>query len=67
MLCRLSKEAAKLKRLRRKRAKGEVREVIRSFISSAEDEGHPMGEMAAVADSGSSVENLGQQTREDLE
>ena len=67
VLCRLGKEAAKLKRLRRKKAKEEVREVIRSFISSAEDEGQPMDEVVAVAGSGSSVENLSQQTREYLE
>ena len=66
LLCRISREAAELKRIRRRKAKEEVREVIRSFISSVEDEGHPkvedievglpMGDMVAVAGSVSSGE-----------
>ena len=48
VLCRLGKEAARLRRQRRKNAKKEVREVIRSFISAADDVEHTRNEVAAV-------------------
>lgn len=53
VLCRPGREAAKLKRLRRKRVKEEVREVIRSFINADEDGGRPGYTEVAVREMGS--------------
>ena len=54
LLCRIGKEAADLRRLRRKNAKREVRELIRSFVGDTVDDGQHSGD-GFIAGSGSSV------------
>ena len=66
LLCKIGKEAARLRRQRRKDAKVEVREVIRSFISAADGEGQTMDD-GVVADSSPAGENLSQQTDDQWE
>ena len=67
VLCRLGKEAAKHRRLRRRKAKHEVREVIESFSKAAEGEGQPIEEEMTMAGSVSCGEGFNQQTCEQWE
>ena len=66
LLCRIGKEAARLRRQRRKDAKDEVREVIRSFISAADGDEQTTDD-GVVADSSPAGENLNQQTGDQWE
>ena len=45
MLCRMGREAARLRRQRRKEAKAEVSEVIRTFIQATNNEEHASDEV----------------------